>query len=139
MEDLLGCRLLPLERHGGERGTLTVLLGAGGADLTPRRAFLLTDVAPGASRGGHAHREAQQLIVVVAGEVDAVVADGRSERVVRLVAGGPALTVPPLVRLTLTGFTPDAAVLVLGSDEHGDDSFVHDDDELRALRGRRAP
>ncbi|MCU0273087.1 MAG: FdtA/QdtA family cupin domain-containing protein [Acidimicrobiales bacterium] len=134
--DLLGCRLVALDRHGGPRGTLTVVIGEGGGIRAAERGFLLTDVPPGGVRGGHAHRRSHQLVVVAAGEVDATVADGVGEAVVRLVAGGEALAVPPLVWLTLSGFTPGAAVLVLGTEPHDDAEFVRSLDELRRLRTR---
>jgi hypothetical protein len=125
-----------LERHAGPHGALTVVLGDGGGPVAPRRGFLLTDVPPGAVRGGHAHRRSRQLVVVAAGEVDAIVSDGASEAAVRLVAGGAALAVAPLVWLTLSGFTPGAAVLVLGTEPHDDAEFVRSLDELRRLRTR---
>lgn len=134
--DLLGCRLVALDRHDGPRGALTVVLGEGGVLGAVQRGFLLTDVPPGGVRGGHAHRRSHQLVVVAAGEVDATVSDGVGEAVVRLVAGGAALAVPPLVWLTLSGFTPGAAVLVLGTEPHDDAEFVRSLDELRRLRVR---
>jgi hypothetical protein len=138
--DRFGCRLVALERHGGPQGALTVLLGEGGSlgegDGVARRGFLLTDVPPGGVRGGHAHRRSHQLVVAAAGEVDATVSDGAGEGAVRLVVGGAALAVPPLVWLTLSGFTPGAAVLVLGTEPHDDAELVRSLDELRRLRAR---
>ena len=134
--DLLGCRLVALDRHDGRRGALTVLVGEGSGVGVAHRGFLLTDVPPGGVRGGHAHRRSHQLVVVAAGEVDATVTDGVGEAAVRLVAGGAALAVPPLVWLTLDGFTPGAAVLVLGTEPHDDAEFVRSLDELRRLRAR---
>jgi UDP-2-acetamido-3-amino-2,3-dideoxy-glucuronate N-acetyltransferase len=130
----LGCALVVLEHHDGPRGRLTVLVGGGGAGFVPQRGFVLSDVPPDADRGGHGHRLAHQLVVAVAGGVRATLTDGEAVVELALVAGGPALAVPPLVWLTLDRFTPDASVVVLGSEPYDPAELVGSLEELRALR-----
>lgn len=128
-----GCRLLDLERRTGDAGTLTVVVGEGGGGLEPRRMILFSDVPPGAVRGGHAHLRAHQVVVVASGEVDATVGDGSQEAIVRLSGPGAALAVPPLVLLSLSGFSPGASVILLGSEPYDPDEVVGPE-RLRELR-----
>jgi dTDP-4-dehydrorhamnose 3,5-epimerase-like enzyme len=73
------------------------------------------------NRGGHAHKDLQQLIVCVMGAFDVVLDDGQRTKTVRLERAYYGLYVPRMIWRELIHFSSGAICLVLASlpyDEH---------------------
>ena len=75
-EGLTGCRIVDLPRVHDPRGNLTFIEGEQHVPFEIRRVYYLYDVPGGESRGGHAHRELEQLIIAASGCFDVMVDDG---------------------------------------------------------------
>ena len=69
------CKLIDLPRINDPRGNLTFLETERHVPFEFKRVYYLYDVPGGESRGGHAHRVLQQLIVSVMGAFDVVLTD----------------------------------------------------------------
>lgn len=119
-----------------ERGRLTVAEAGANVPFEIKRVYWITDVPPGARRGGHAHRRATELLVAVAGSFVVRCTHPQHGGEFELGAGGPALLVPPLVWREAVGFTAGAVCLVLASEPYDEDEYVHDLEEFQALAGR---
>src|SRR5690606_24543557 len=85
-------RLVALERHADARGTL-LPLEFEGLPFAPRRLFTVAGVPAGTVRGGHAHRQGQQLLICLQGRIDLCLRRAKEEARVTLVAAGPAMLV----------------------------------------------
>jgi hypothetical protein len=62
------CRLIDLPCIGDRNGNITPIYGWQHVPFEIERVYYLYDVPGGAARGGHAHKELQQLIVSVMGD-----------------------------------------------------------------------
>lgn len=89
----------------------------------PVRAFSVSNCPAGTSRGAHAHREGQQLLVCTRGEVEVELRRG-TRRHVRCLAGGPALLVPARVWARQRYLTADSTLLVLASRPYDPASYL---------------
>lgn len=136
-----GITLHALPRRADRRGELTFAQHDEHLPFSPARYFAISRVAPGATRGNHAHRRSRQLFVCLAGACSMAVDDGTKRATVRLDAPTLAVGVSELVWGTLYNFTADAVVLVLASDVYDADDYIHDYDEFRELarHGRSIP
>lgn len=85
-----------------------------------KRVFWITDVPKGATRGHHAHRDCEQVIICIAGSFVAVVG---SEKCI-MSSDGAALLVPTGSYIQLSNFSSGAVCLVLCS-EYYDASDVY--------------
>jgi len=65
-----------LPNYLDERGTLTVAEGETHVPFDIARTFYVYGVAPGSTRGGHAHRMTEQFVVPVAGSFTLELTDG---------------------------------------------------------------
>ena len=98
-----------------ERGSLTAIEGALDIPFEIERVFYMHDIAPGSDRGGHAHRDTDQLAVAVHGTVHLRVSDGRSARLILLDDPTWGLLLPRMTWTRLMHFSPGAVCVVLAS------------------------
>jgi dTDP-4-dehydrorhamnose 3,5-epimerase-like enzyme len=90
----------------------------------PKRLFVVQDVPPGTSRGGHAHVSCRQLLVVLAGEVMVELRRGQKQANFLLSANGRAMLIEPEVWSRQTYVGEDAILLVLASEAYDKDSYL---------------
>ena len=131
-------RLIELPQHIDSRGALTFAQETDQIPFAVKRFFTLHDIAPGATRGDHAHKMQHQLFVMLAGAASFVISDGTSESTVRLSRPNHALHAPPLLWVELRDFTPGAACLVLTSDVYSEQDYIRDWQEFLRLTGGKS-
>ena len=96
-----------------DRGALTVVEAGRTIPFPVRRVFYMHHMT--AERGGHAHRDTEQLVVCVAGALSLVLTDGRDTVAHRLDDPARGLYVPPMVFIDIRDISPGAVCLVLAS------------------------
>jgi hypothetical protein len=135
MTDLDDCRLVELPQIYMEEGSLTPLEGAG--DVVPfeiARVFYLYDVVGGAVRGGHAHKQLEQLIVAAMGGFTVSLWDGEQRRDVELNRAYRGLYVPPSIWADLVNFSSGAVSIVLASHVFDESDYIRDLDSFVEYR-----
>ena len=98
-----------------ERGRL-VELDFSSVPFSVRRAFAVTDVPPGTTRGGHRHRGVEQLLACVAGEVVVELRRGAARHEVTLTPDHGALYLAAGVWSSQRYVEPGTALVVLASE-----------------------
>jgi dTDP-4-dehydrorhamnose 3,5-epimerase-like enzyme len=102
-----------------------------------KRIFAIYDVPPGQARGGHAHREQHQFIIMMTGACRLTIDDGASQSEDDLTGPKAGLHIPPRVWIELKAFTPGSVCLVLASDLYDPDDYVRDYAEFKRLIASR--
>jgi hypothetical protein len=121
-----GCRVVELPRVSDPRGNLTFIEGEQHVPFPIARVYYLYDVPGGASRGGHAHKGLQQLIIAAAGSFDVVVDDGERQERFFLNRSYHGLLVPRLVWRELDNFSSGGVCLVLASAHYEEDDYYRE-------------
>lgn len=116
-------RLVALKRHVDARGAL-LPLEFEHLPFAPRRLFTVAGVPAGAVRGGHAHRQGQQLLVCLQGRVDLRLRRAEEEARVTLAAEGPAMLVSAGVWCEQTYVDEGSVLLVLSSEPYDPASYI---------------
>lgn len=98
--------------------------------FVPARAFIVSDVPIGTSRGGHAHRAGVQLFACVTGRVRVDLATRTARASTYCEPDGPALLVRAGVFARQTYLSAGSALLVLCSDAYDPGSYVTDPEIL---------
>lgn len=125
------CRMIDLPRINDPRGNLTFVEGARHVPFDIRRVYYLYDVPGGAERGGHAHKELQQLIIAMSGSFDVVVDDGTSQRRHHLNRSYYGLYVPHMIWRELDNFSSGSVCLVLASLPFDEADYFRDHEAFR--------
>ncbi len=121
-----GCRLIDLPRIGDPRGNLTFIEGGVHVPFEIARVYYLYDVPGGESRGGHAHRNLEQLIVAMSGSFDVVVDDGTRRKTFTLNRSYVGLYMPTLIWRELINFSSGAVCTVMASQRYDESDYFRE-------------
>jgi dTDP-4-dehydrorhamnose 3,5-epimerase-like enzyme len=119
------CALLELPKVTDSRGSLTAAEGGIQVPFEIRRVYYLYDVPGGVTRGRHAHKELEQLIIAMSGSFD-VLDDGREQRRVHMNRSYYGLYVCPMTWLELDSFSSGSVCLVVASQKYSEDDYYRD-------------
>jgi hypothetical protein len=118
------CSIIELPVNHHEKGNLTVVENSGNIPFDVRRIYYLYDVPAGESRGGHAHKELNQLIVAASGSFNVVLFDGKIKRAVTLNRPFYGLLVVPGIWRELDDFSSGSVCLVLASQIYTEGDYI---------------
>lgn len=131
------CRIIELPRITDPRGNLTFIEGEHHVPFSIARVYYLYDVPGGETRGGHAHRDLEQLLVAASGSFDVIVSDGINEQRHFLNRSYYGLYIPRMVWREMANFSSGSVCLVLASERYDESDYYRDKDEYeRVVRGQ---
>lgn len=130
-----GCRLVKLQAHSDERGSLISLEPRAVLPFEIGRAYYLFATRPGAERGFHAHRTLRQLAVAVHGKCTMVLDDGRRRTPVCLDSPDKGLLIGAMTWREMRDFTTDCVLLLLADSAYDEGDYIRDYAEFLCLAG----
>lgn len=122
------CKLIDLPKITARQGNITPVEGNKDIPFDIARVYYLYDVPGGATRGGHAHKELQQLIVSVMGAFDVILDDGQRKKTVRLDRAYYGLYMPRMIWRELENFSSGGICLVLASMPYDENDYIRGHD-----------
>jgi dTDP-4-dehydrorhamnose 3,5-epimerase-like enzyme len=120
------CCIIELNKVHNRSGNITVIEGNKDIPFGVERIYYLYDVPGGAERGGHAHKDLQQLIVAAGGCFDVLLDDGRNRKVVELNRPYYGLYIVPGIWREIINFSSGAICLVLASHKYDKEDYIRD-------------
>lgn len=134
---LAACHMVAFPRISDPRGNLSVVEGRVHVPFDIRRAYWLYDVPGGAERGGHAHRDLEQVVVAMSGSFDVALDDGEIAQRFHLNRSYAGLYIPSMIWREIDNFSSGSVCLVLASEPFDEDDYIRDHAEFRhAVRCR---
>lgn len=123
-------RLIELPKIADPRGNLTFIEENRHAPFEMRRVYYLYDVPGGETRGGHAHKKLEQLLIAASGSFDVVLDDGTQRQRFVLNRSHYGLYIPRMVWRELENFSSGSVCLVIASEYYDEDDYYRDFDEF---------
>lgn len=136
--NIRGCKIINLPKISDPRGNLTFIESPQHIPFDIARVYYLYDVPGGAERGGHAHKNLQQLIIAMSGSFDIVLDDGVNKERVHLNRPYFGLYVNTMVWRELDNFSSGSVCMVLASIPYDESDYYRDYQEFtHALKDKK--
>lgn len=130
-------RLIDLPVRPDDRGKLTFIEGQDHVPFEIQRVFFVTEVPGDRSRGGHACKTVEEVIIAASGSFDVVLEYAGERTTLTLDRPDVGLYVPSLVWRELENFSSGSVCLVLASTPYSEDDYYRDYEQFRAARSAR--
>ncbi len=128
-------RILEFPKVTDPRGNLTFIESQQHVPFEIKRVYYLYDVPGGETRGGHAHKQLEQLIIAASGSFDVVLDDGAEKTKFSLNRSYYGLFVPNMMWRELENFSSGSVCLVLASRYYDEADYYRDyEDFKKAVR-----
>ena len=111
--ELDAVRWIELPSSIDARGTLTSVEGGIDIPFEIKRVFYMHHI--NTDRGGHAHRDTEQVVIAAAGSFKMDLSDGKDTQTYALDDPMRGVYTPPMVFIKLHDFSPGAVCMVLAS------------------------
>lgn len=134
LTSVLDCAIIQLPKINLEAGSITVINEMKELHFPIKRIYFLYDVPGGVDRGGHAHKELQQLIVAASGSFDLIVDDGMKKRTFNLNRPSVGVLMPSGLWRELTNFSSGSICLVLASHDYDENDYVREYEQFKRMK-----
>ena len=133
--NVFDCSIIEFDKHHSNRkGNLTVVENGKTLPFDVKRVYYLYDVPGGESRGSHAHRNLEQLMVAVSGSFTVTLNDGKCKRSFTLNRPYQGLCIKPGLWRDLDDFSSGSVCMVLASEVYQAEDYIRDYDEFVKFR-----
>ncbi len=131
------CTIIKLDKCHRVKGNITVVENNITVPFAVRRTYYLYDIPGGESRGAHAHKELQQLIIAASGSFNVTLDDGNIKRTFMLNRPYQGLLIVPGIWRTLDDFSSGSVCLVLASHPYEKEDYIRDYNEFLKYKGKK--
>lgn len=136
-ENRLNYRLIEMPVHGDKRGKLVAIEALQNVPFEIKRVYYMFDTLPNESRGFHAHKNLEQIIIAMDGACRFVLDDGKSREEVLLNRPDVALYIGPGMWREMHDFSYGCKLVVLASEHYDEKEYIRDYDEfLESFKGQ---
>ena len=122
--------------HGDERGQLIALEEFKDIPFSIKRIYFMYDTAEGVTRGYHAHKTLEQILVCIHGSCKIKLDNGKESKVISLEKPYEGLYVSSNMWREMYDFSPGAVLMVLASDFYKEEDYIRDYDEFLRYVGK---
>lgn len=123
---MIKLRIIDLPRFLDKRGNLSFAEEFKQMPFKIMRSYWIYDVPGGESRGGHAYKENEELIIALSGSFDVVLDDGTEQKTFSLNRSYHGLYVPKGLWREMTNFSTNSLALVLASTTYNANDYIFD-------------
>ncbi len=119
-------KIIDLPKIEDSRGNLSFIEEKIHIPFKIKRTYWIYDVPGGETRGGHAFKEQQELIVALSGSFDVVVDNGTKKQTYTLNRSYYGLYLPAGLWRQMQNFSTNALALVLSSTSYSENDYIRD-------------
>jgi dTDP-4-dehydrorhamnose 3,5-epimerase-like enzyme len=127
------CKIINFPKITDYRGNLSFIEENRQIPFEIKRIYYLYDVPSGATRGGHAHKELEQIVIALSGSFDVILDDGNVRRSFFLNRPHYGLYIPPGIWRELENFSSNSVALSLVSKVYDEADYVRDYETFKRM------
>lgn len=123
-------KIIPLQTHGDERGSLVALEYGNNIPFEIKRVYYLFNTAMGVKRGFHAHRNLKQVAIAVRGSCRFILDDGKERVSILLDNPAQGLVIDSVIWREMTEFSEDCVLMVLANELYDESDYIRNYDDF---------
>lgn len=123
-------KLIQLQSHGDERGSLVSLEEQKNIPFPIKRVYYMFDTKDKVRRGFHAHKQLKQLAIVLKGSCRFLLDDGKEKIEVLLDNPAQGLYIESFVWREMFDFSDDCVLMVLADGLYDESDYIREYDEF---------
>jgi hypothetical protein len=128
------CSIIHFPKIQNRAGNITPIQNNIEAPFAIKRVYYLYDVPGGESRGAHAHKVLEQLIIAASGSFDVTIDDGKNKKTISLNRPNYGLHLKPGMWRELSNFSSGSICLVLASLLYDESDYIRDYEDFKKLK-----
>ena len=128
------CRIIELPKFLDARGNLSFAEQNNHIPFEIKRTYWIYDVPGGGSRGGHAFKENQEVVIALSGSFDVVVDDGERQKTFTLNRSYYGLYIPQGLWRIMENFYTNSLALEFGSIHYDEQDYIRDYDKYLKMK-----
>ena len=117
-------------QHGDERGQLVALEEHKDIPFEIKRVYYMYDTGKGVTRGQHAHKSLEQILICIHGSCKLMLDNGKEKKIVSLEKPYEGLYISNNIWREMYDFSSDAVLMVLASDVYKEEDYIRNYDEF---------
>jgi len=130
---MMGPVIYDFKVRGDERGSLIAIEEQRDIPFSIRRIYYIFGTQPGVTRGLHAHRRLQQVMVCLHGKCKLQLDDGQDQTIVAMESNTRGVLIDRMVWHQMYDFSPDCVLIVLADDYYDESDYIRDYPEFERL------
>ncbi len=126
--------LINFPKISDDRGNLTFIQNPDHVPFEIQRVYWIYDVPSGQTRGGHAFKTQEEIIITLSGSVEIYTSDGITEESITLNRPYVGLHVPKMTWRQLRNFSTNTVIMILSSHPFNEDDYIRDYSQFSTIR-----
>ena len=129
-----GYKVIDFEIHSDNRGNLTSLSENQEIPFKIKRIYYTWNMPNDAIRGGHAHKNLDEVMVCLHGSCDFVLDDGKEQITVTLDKPNKGLYIKANLWRDFRNFSKDCVVILIASELYDTEDYIRDYEEFLKIQ-----
>jgi hypothetical protein len=134
-QTVFDCNIIHFPKIHNRAGNITPVQNNIEIPFAVKRVYYLYDIPGGESRGAHAHKTLEQVVIAASGSFDITIDDGRNKKTVHLNRPYFGLHIRNGMWRDISNFSSGAICLVLASGLYNPNDYIRDYNEFLNFKG----
>lgn len=118
------------QTYGDDQGTLVAIEECRDIPFDIKRVYYMYGTGVNVTRGHHAHKSLQQVLICVHGHCRVRLDDGKERNIFLLDCPAEGLYISKPMWREIFDFSPDAVLMVLASEHYNESDYIRDYEEF---------
>jgi len=123
---MINCKSITIPEFSGALGQLNAIEGGLDIPFEVKRVYYITGVPEGVTRGFHSHRELEQVLLCLNGNVKIRLKTPFDEEIVELNNPSQGLFIGHMIWREMFDFSPGTVLMVLASEHYTEADYIRD-------------
>lgn len=125
------------QQHGDNRGQLVSLEEYNDIPFKIKRVYYMYDTSKGVTRGCHAHKSLEQILICIHGSCKILLDNGIEKKIVYLEKPYEGLYVPNNMWREMYDFSEDTVLICLASDIYNESDYIRNYEDFLKFVGKQ--